>query len=63
MAHKKMDPLLIAAKQPHELKYVEQLFKAPAHAVTAAIAQVGKGRRKVYDELRRMGFTKQLKKK
>jgi hypothetical protein len=62
---KKMDGKLIAAKEKtqSEVNYIHNRYKVPKLVLKAAIKKVGISRRKVYAELRELGYNIPLRKK
>lgn len=48
---KKMDKLLIAAKQKHEVKHAAKKTGKSQKEVRASVKKVGRSRMKVYDDL------------
>lgn len=52
----KQDPKQVAKSQEHEIKYIASKYKVPIAKVREAVKKVGKSRRKVYAELREMGY-------
>ena len=68
-ARKKMDDNLVAQKQKHEIQYVIKRAgksaagrKLTVNEVKEAIAQVGRSRAKLYEYIRRWGYTIRTKK-
>ena len=58
---KNTDAKQVASKELYEVYYISYRFKIPVKDVRAAIKKAGRSRKKVYANLREMGYTIQTK--
>lgn len=53
---RKMDQKLVAIKQRHEMEYLKKKYGVPFFVTKDIVSTFGRGKAKVYDALRQMGY-------